>query len=327
MKAFEYVEAHGLEEAVARGEASTSRFLAGGTNLVDLLRLEVERPDSVVDLERVLSSDIHWDQRGLTLGALSRNSDVAFNDIVRREFPVLSQAILAGASPQLRNLATTGGNLLQRTRCPYFRDVAVGACNKRKPGSGCSALGGYSRMHAVLGVSDHCIAAHPSDMAVALLALDAVVHTRRAAGERQIPLGELHTLPGASPEVETVLEPGEIITQVFVPASARAHRSAYLKVRDRESFAFALASAAVALELDGKTIRSARVALGGVGAKPWRAEQTEAALTGKPATPDTFAAAAALALTGAKTTPDNAFKLKLAPRVVVRALELAGAGT
>jgi xanthine dehydrogenase YagS FAD-binding subunit len=325
VKSFEYVEARGLEEAVARGQAPASRFIAGGTNLVDLLRLEVERPDTLVDLERVLSSDVVWDQRGLTLGALSRNSDVAFNAVVRREFPVLSEAILAGASPQVRNLASTSGNLLQRTRCSYFRDVAVGACNKRKPGSGCAALGGYSRMHAVLGVSDHCIAAHPSDMAVALLALDAVVHARGATGERRIQLGELHTLPGASPDLETVLAPGELITEVFVPASPRARRSTYLKVRDRASFAFALASAAVALELEGGTIRSARVALGGVGSKPWRATETEAALVGKPATNETFAAAAAHALKGAKTTADNAFKVPLGARVVARALELAGA--
>ncbi len=325
MKAFEYVEARELSEAVAHGGAPGSRFIAGGTNLVDNLRLEVERPNSVIDLNHVLSSDIHWDERGLLLGALARNSDVAFNDVVRREFPVLSEAILAGASPQVRNLASTGGNLLQRTRCSYFRDAGVAACNKRKPGSGCAALGGYSRMHAVLGVSDHCIAAHPSDMAVALLALDAVVHTRNAKGERQLPLGELHSLPGASPDVETVLEPSEVITEVFVPASPRARRSAYLKVRDRDSFAFALASAAVALELDGNTIRSARVALGGVGTKPWRAADVEGALAGKPATPDTYRAAAAHAMNGAKTTSDNAFKLVLAPRVVARALELAGA--
>jgi xanthine dehydrogenase YagS FAD-binding subunit len=325
VKSFDYVAARGLEEAVARGQSPTCRFIAGGTNLVDLLRLDVERPNTLVDLEQVLSSDILWDQRGLTLGALARNSDVAFDTVVRREFPVLSEAILAGASPQVRNLASTSGNLLQRTRCSYFRDVAIGACNKRKPGSGCAALGGYSRMHAVLGVSDHCIAAHPSDMAVALLALDAVVLTRGATGERRIPLGELHTLPGSSPDVETVLEPGEIITQVFVPASPRGRRSTYVMVRDRASFAFALASAAVALELDGDTIRSARVALGGVGAKPWRAAETEAALTGKAATPATYAAAAAQAMNGAKTTPDNAFKLALGGRVVARALELAGA--
>ncbi len=325
VKSFGYVEARGLEEAVAHGQSPACRFIAGGTNLVDLLRLDVERPDTLVDLERLLSSDIVWDERGLTLGALARNSDVAFDTVVRREFPVLSEAILAGASPQVRNLASTGGNLLQRTRCSYFRDVAVEACNKRKPGSGCAALAGYSRMHAVLGVSDHCIAAHPSDMAVALLALDAVVHTRGATGERRIPLGELHTLPGSSPDVETVLEPGEIITQVFVPVSPRGRRSTYVKVRDRASFAFALASAAVALELDGGTIRSARVALGGVGAKPWRASETEAALAGKAATLETYAAAAAHAMSEAKTTRDNAFKVTLGARVVARALELAGA--
>jgi len=325
VRSFEYFEAQGLDEAVARGQAPACRFIAGGTNLVDLLRLDVERPNTLIDLARVLSSDVVWDNRGLTLGALARNSDVAFNAVVRREFPVLSEAILAGASPQVRNLASTSGNLLQRTRCSYFRDAASEACNKRKPGSGCAALGGYSRMHAVLGVSDHCIAAHPSDMAVALLALDAVVHTRGAGGERRIPLGELHTLPGSSPDVETVLAPGEIITEVVVPASPRGRRSAYLKVRDRASFAFALASAAVALELEGGTIRSARVALGGVGAKPWRAIETEAALLGKSAAPETYAEAAAHAMNGAKTTRDNAFKVALGARVIARALELAGA--
>jgi xanthine dehydrogenase YagS FAD-binding subunit len=325
MKSFDYLPARKLEEAVARGEPRTSRFIAGGTLLVDLMRLDVEQPDLVVDLNGVLSSDIAWNEAGLTLGALARNTDVAYDEAVRREFPALSEAILAGASPQIRNLATTGGNLLQRTRCAYFRDTAVPDCNKRKPGSGCAALAGYSRMHAILGVSDRCIAAHPSDMAVALLALDAAVHTRRAAGERQIPLGDLHTLPGATPDVETVLEPGEVITRVVVPRSPRGRRSTYLKVRDRASFAFALSAAAVALEVEQGTIRSARVALGGVGAKPWRAAATEAALVGRPATSETYRAAAKLATNGAKTTADNAFKVPLTERVVARALERAGA--
>ena len=325
MRPFDYLAAQKLEEAVARGGARTSRFIAGGTLLVDLMRLDVERPELVVDLNGVLSADITWNESGLMLGALARNTDVADDVAVRREFPVLSEAIRAGASPQIRNLASTGGNLLQRTRCAYFRDSAEVACNKRNPGGGCAARDGYSRMHAILGVSERCIAAHPSDMAVALLALDAVVHTRRAAGARQIPLGELHTLPGTTPDIETVLEPGEIITHVVVPRSARGRRSAYLKVRDRAAFAFALASAAVALELEQGTIRSARVALGGVGAKPWRAGATEAALVGRPATSETYRAAAQLATDGAKTTRDNAFKVPLTERVVARALELSGA--
>jgi xanthine dehydrogenase YagS FAD-binding subunit len=325
VKSFDYLPARELEEAVARGEPRTSRFIAGGTLLVDLMRLDVERPDLVVDLNGVLSSEITWNESGLTLGALARHTDVAYDAAVQREFPVLSEAILAGASPQIRNLATTGGNLLQRTRCAYFRDSAVPACNKRKAGSGCAALEGYSRMHAILGVSERCIAAHPSDMAVALLALDATVHTRRAAGERRIPLSDLHTLPGTTPELETVLEPGEVVTRVVVPRSPRGRRSTYLKVRDRASFAFALSSAAVALELEQGTIRSARVALGGVGVKPWRAAATEAALVGRSATSETYRAAAKLATAGAKTTPDNAFKVPLTERVVLRALERAGA--
>jgi xanthine dehydrogenase YagS FAD-binding subunit len=325
VRPFDYLAATRLEEAVARGGARTSRFIAGGTLLVDLMRLDVERPELVVDLNGVLSAKITWSDAGLTLGALARNTDVADDDGVRREFPVLSAAIEAGASPQIRNLASTGGNLLQRTRCPYFRDMAVSACNKRSPGSGCAAREGYSRMHAILGVSDRCIAAHPSDMAVALLALDAVVHTQRTSGARQIPLAALHALPGATPDVETVLEPGEIITQVVVPRSPRGRRSTYLKVRDRAAFAFALVSAAVALEIEQGAIRSARVALGGVGTKPWRASEVEGALTGRPATRETYLSAAKLATNGAQTTPDNAFKVLLTERVVARALEQAGA--
>jgi xanthine dehydrogenase YagS FAD-binding subunit len=266
-----------------------------------------------------------WSDAGLRIGAGVRNSDLAYDARVMKELPVLSQALLAGASPQLRNMASVGGNLLQRTRCSYFRDVAVEQCNKRKPGSGCAAQQGYSRMHAVLGVSDHCIAAHPSDMCVALLALDARVRTHRRGGGRELPLAELHTLPGAHPELETVLEPGEIVTEVFIPASQLGRRSAYVKARDRASFAFALASAAVALEVDGNTITRARIALGGVATKPWRAAACEDALTGKELAADTFAHAATLAMPDARTTPHNAFKVELAARCVRRALAKAGA--
>jgi len=321
---FQYVRPKNLDEALEQGQGARRRFVAGGTLLVDLLRLDVERPESLVDLNGVLSSDITWDAHGLTIGAGARNTELAYHDKVMAEMPVLSEALLSGASPQLRNMASVGGNLLQRTRCSYFRDVGVDACNKRKPGSGCAAREGYSRMHAVLGVSEHCIAAHPSDMCVALLALDAVVRTRHRSGARELALGDLHILPGDHPELETQLKPGEIVTEVFVPSSERARRSAYVKSRDRASYAFALASAAVALELEGPQIKSARIALGGVGTKPWRALEAEAALQGKPATRESFEAAARLTMNGARATSHNAFKLELAPRVVVAALTAAG---
>jgi len=313
-----------LNDALERGRGTQSRFIAGGTLLVDLLRLNVEQPQSIVDLNAVLPTAITWDAKGLTVGAGARNTELAYHEQVVSEMPVLSEALLSGASPQLRNMASVGGNLLQRTRCAYFRDVGVEACNKRKPGSGCAALEGYSRMHAVLGVSDKCIAAHPSDMCVALLALDAVVRTRKRSGTRELPLAELHRLPADHPELETQLEPGEIVTEVFVPRAPFSRRSAYVKSRDRASYAFALASAAAALELEGQQIKSARVALGGVGTKPWRALEVEAALVGKPATREIFDGAARLSMKGARTTPDNAFKLELAPRVVVAALTEAG---
>ena len=323
MRDFRYVVPIDVSDALEHGKATDSRFVAGGTLLVDLLRLNVERPASLIDLNSVLSSAISWDDRGLTVGAAARNTELAYHDKVMTEMPVLSEAVLSGASPQLRNMASVGGNLLQRTRCAYFRDVGVDACNKRKPGTGCAAREGYSRMHAVLGVSDHCIAAHPSDMCVGLLALDAVVRTRKRSGPRELPLADLHTLPGEHPEVETQLELGEIITEVFVPRSAFARRSAYVKSRDRASYAFALASAAVALELDGEQIKTVRIALGGVGTKPWRALEAEAALVGKPATRESFESAARLSMNGARATPDNEFKLQLAPRVLVAALESA----
>jgi xanthine dehydrogenase YagS FAD-binding subunit len=323
MRNFEYVSPGSWDEALALGKPQESRFIAGGTLIVDLLRLDVERPDQLVDLNGVLSTALTWNERGLTVGAGVKNTDLAYEPRVMSELPLLSQALLSGASPQLRNMATVGGNLLQRTRCSYFRDVGESACNKRKPGSGCAALDGYSRMHAVLGVSDHCIAAHPSDMAVALLALDAVVRTRRSQGARELALADLHLLPGDHPERETQLEPGEIITEVFVPTGT-ARRSAYVKTRDRASYAFALASAAVTLELDGTHVKGARIALGGVATKPWRALEAEAALVGQPATRKSFEAAARLTVQGARATSHNQFKLELLPRVVVRALEKAG---
>jgi xanthine dehydrogenase YagS FAD-binding subunit len=327
MRAFDFVAPRSLEDALQHGKASESRFIAGGTLLVDLLRLNVEKPRSVIDLNGVLSSKLEWDDQGLTIGAGVRNTDLACDERVQRELPALSEALLAGASPQLRNMASVGGNLLQRTRCAYFRDVAVAACNKRVPGSGCAARDGYSRMHAILGVSDACLAAHPSDMCVALLALDARVRMRDSGGVRELALADFHALPGAHPELENALKPGEIVTEVWLPRSSFARRSSYVKARDRASYAFALASAAVALELEGQQIKTARVALGGVGTKPWRASEAEQALLGKAATRETFERAASLALNGARTTPHNAFKLELGKRCVIRALERAGALT
>jgi len=327
MRGFDYERPSADADAIRSGRESSARFIAGGTLLVDLLRLDVERPARVVDLNGLSHTALEVSANGLRIGALVRNSDLAEHPQVIAAFPALSQALLSGASPQIRNMATVGGNLLQRTRCSYFRDVAVEACNKRTPGSGCAALTGYSRMHAVLGVSDRCIAAHPSDMCVALLALDAVVHTLGPRGERAIPLADLHTLPGARPERESVLEPGEIVTHVSLVKSALAARSAYVKARDRASYAFALASAAAALELDGNLVRAARVALGGVASKPWRCPEVEQALVGKPATKESFQAAAALAMRDAKTTVDNQFKVELGRRVIARALTLAGART
>jgi xanthine dehydrogenase YagS FAD-binding subunit len=256
---------------------------------------------------------------GLRIGALVRNSDLAWSTVVKERYPVLSEALLAGASGQIRNMASVGGNLMQRTRCYYFRDTAM-PCNKREPGSGCSAIEGHNRIHAVLGTSNQCIATSPGDMPVALVALDATVRVSGPQGERTIPLVDFHLLPGAHPERETVLRQGEMITAVDVPALPWARRSHYRKVRDRASYAFALASAAVALDLDGTRIRNARVALGGVGTKPWRSPEAERALVGQPATPAAFRAAAEEALRGAKGYQENAFKIELAKRTLVRAL-------
>ncbi len=327
MKDFDYQRPVHEDDALRNARNANARFIAGGTLLVDLLRLNVEQPELLIDVNGLPWGTLEVASDAVRIGALVRNSDLAEHPAIRSGFPALSQALLAGASAQIRNMATTAGNLLQRTRCAYFRDVAVPQCNKRTPGSGCAAIGGYTRMHAVLGVSEQCIAAHPSDMCVALLALDAVVHTRGQRGERAIPIQDFHTLPGAHPERESVLEPGELVTQISIPKTAFAARSAYVKARDRASYAFALASAAVALELEGQTVRQARVALGGVGSKPWRCPEVEQALLGKPATRESFQAAASLAMNGAKTSPHNAFKVELGRRVIVRALERAGAGT
>ena len=307
------------------GDDPHARFLAGGTTLVDLMKLDVERPTRVVDINALPLARIEELPNGaLRIGAMVRNSDMAVHPLVRARYPLLSQALLAGASPQIRNMATTGGNILQRTRCWYFRDTAS-PCNKREPGSGCSAVHGQNRIHAVLGTSSHCIATHPSDMCVALAALDATVHVRGAQGERAIPFTDFHTLPGDHPERENVRRPGELIVAVDVPRLEWATRSVYLKVRDRASYAFALASAAVALDLDGAMIRDARVAMGGVGTKPWRSHAAERALRGRPMGAAAFQAAAHAALDGASPHAHNAFKVQLAQRTLMRAFARAGA--
>jgi xanthine dehydrogenase YagS FAD-binding subunit len=289
------------------------------------MKLDVETPTRLVDINGLGARHAYLNEigplpdGGLRIGALVRNSDLAWSTVVKERYPVLSEALLAGASGQIRNMASVGGNLMQRTRCYYFRDTAM-PCNKREPGSGCSAIEGHNRIHAVLGTSNQCIATSPGDMPVALVALDATVRVSGPQGERTIPLVDFHLLPGAHPERETVLRQGEMITAVDVPALPWARRSHYRKVRDRASYAFALASAAVALDLDGTRIRNARVALGGVGTKPWRSPEAERALVGQPATPAAFRAAAEEALRGAKGYQENAFKIELAKRTLVRAL-------
>lgn len=322
MHPFEFIESQTAEGAIHAVVADPQAvFFAGGTTLVDLMKLDVMTPGALVDVNRALPDSIEERAGKIQIGASVRNSDLAYHRLIRERFPVLSEAILAGASAQLRNMASTGGNILQRTRCPYFRE-AHAACNKRAPGSGCDAMKGYHRSHAVLGTSESCIATHPSDMCVALAMLDAVVSTQKENGKgRRIPFNDFHLLPGETPERETVLERGELILHVEIEPSKLNRQSHYLKVRDRASYEFALASAAVALELEEDTIRAARVALGGVATKPWRSLEAEAALTGKAAAKETFRAAAEAAFSGAKPRRDNAFKIELGKRTLVRALE------
>jgi xanthine dehydrogenase YagS FAD-binding subunit len=317
---FEYVVATDVPSALKAMRAG-ARPVAGGTNLLDLMKLHVEVPTRLVDVNALPLGAIEATTNGLRIGALVRNSDCAYDARVQSKFPVLAEALLAGASPQLRNMATVGGNLMQRTRCSYFRD-ATQPCNKRQPGSGCSAIGGHTRMHAVLGTSELCIASNPSDMSVALAALDASVVLQSASGERRVPVTEFHRLPARRPEQDTVLLPGELIVAVEVPDTPFSVHSRYLKVRDRSSYAFALVSAAVALDLEGQRVRDARIVLGGVGTKPWRSREAEAALIGKPANEVRFKAAAAAALHGARPQGENAFKIELAKRALVRALHL-----
>jgi xanthine dehydrogenase YagS FAD-binding subunit len=321
VKPFGYQRAGDVSGAVAMlARAPRGAFLAGGTNLVDLMRLGVATPDVLVDVRRLTCDRIEdLPDGGLRIGATVSNSGVAADRRIRRRYPVLSQALLSGASGQLRNLATTGGNLLQRTRCPYFQDVST-PCNKREPGSGCSAIEGYHRELAILGWSQACIATHPSDMAVAMVALDATVRTHGPDGERTLPLAALHRLPGDEPERDTVLGHGELITAVDLPPLAFASRSRYRKVRDRASYAFALVSVAAALDVAGGLVRDVRIALGGVAHKPWRATTAERALRGVPATGAHFRDAAEAELADARPLPGNAFKVPLACNIIVGTL-------
>jgi xanthine dehydrogenase YagS FAD-binding subunit len=320
VKPFRFARAVDPESALALADAPGARFLGGGTNLVDLMRLGVETPESLVDVSRLPYDRVEaLPSGGMLVGAAVRNADLAAHPAIRERYPVLAQALLAGASGQLRNLATTAGNLLQRTRCLYFQDITK-PCNKRAPGSGCPAREGDHRGLAVLGHSEHCVATHPSDMAVALTALGATVHVRGHDGERAVPMPGFHRLPGAAPERDTVLGAGELITGVELPPLAFGHRSAYRKVRDRAAFAFAIVSVAAALDIDDGKVREARLALGGVAHAPWRAEAAEAALRDAPATPDAFRAAADAELAAAEPLRDNAFKVPLARDLIVHVL-------
>lgn len=311
--------------AQAGRDDAPAEYIAGGTDMVQLLQENVRRPERLVSLAGLLDDRIEIGPQGLRLGAAATMAEVAVHPDVVAQFPLISEALLASASPQVRNQATMGGNLLQRTRCPYFRDVGYAACNKRTPGSGCAAMGGENRWHAVLGTSENCIAANASDLAVALVALAASVEVHGANGTRTVPLAGLYRLPGNTPHIETVLEPGEVIAAITVPASPVARRSHYLKVRDRASFEFALVSAAVALDMNGPQIREVRVALGGVGTMPWRVPQVEAALVGASLNPASLRQAAALATQGAEGRGGNTFKIELMQRAIVRAAEIAGA--
>jgi xanthine dehydrogenase YagS FAD-binding subunit len=299
------------------------RFIAGGTTLIDLMKLNVEQPHTLIDLNRLPLADVETlSDGGLKIGAMVRNSDLAHHPAVLRDYPLLSQALLSGASAQLRNKATTSGNLLQRTRCVYFRDTAM-PCNKREPGSGCGAINGFNRMMAILGTSEHCIATNPSDMNVALTALEATIHIQNAQGTRAVPINEFYLLPGNTPERETVLEPGDLLTHVTLPAPVPGSKSFYLKLRDRASYEFALSSAAVIVKVENNRLAHVRVALGGVGTKPWRSREAEQALEGATLTESSFRSAAEVALKDARPQSQNGFKIELAKRCLTHALKVA----
>ncbi len=321
MNPFSYTRATSvLSAALTLERLHNAKPLAGGTNLVDLMKMGVERPASLVDITPLPVADIVEHGGGVRIGAMARNSTVAAHPLIRDRYPVLSEALLSGASPQIRNMATVGGNLLQRTRCYYFYDPSYGECNKRTPGSGCAALNGQNRIHAILGGSDHCIATHPSDMAVAMAALDAMVQIQGPRGGRSLPLADFYRLPNNTPDLETDLKTNELIVAVDLPP-ALSSRSSYLKVRDRNSYAFALVSVAAIVDVDsGHRIRDARIALGGVAPKPWRIRDAEQVLNGKPATEAAFKEAAEILVRGAKPQRHNAFKVELARRSTVRAL-------
>jgi xanthine dehydrogenase YagS FAD-binding subunit len=333
MKTFEFIRpansAAAITTAAQAGTAQQGaevRYIAGGTTLLDLMKLNVETPGRLLDINRLPLDKIETTaDGGLKIGATVRNSDLAHHATVRRDYAVLSQAILAGASTQLRNMATTAGNLLQRTRCAYFRDTAM-PCNKREPGTGCPAITGSNRTLAVLGTSEHCVATNPSDMCIAMAALEATIHVQGPKGSRAIPFVEFHLLPGNTPHQETVLEPGDLITHVTLPAPIKGSKQLYLKLRDRASYEFALASAAVVISITGQNVIRARIALGGVGTKPWRSQEAEAVLVGQPANGATFRRAAEAALRDAKPQSENGFKVELAKRCLTHALQMAVAG-
>ena len=332
MHTFEFIRPADSAAAIAAAAQSKTaqqgadvRFMGGGTTLIDLMKLNVETPARILDINRLPLDKIEdTPDHGLRIGATVRNSDVAYHPRVQRDYSVLSQAILQGASAQIRNMATVGGNLLQRTRCVYFRDTAM-PCNKREPGTGCPAITGHNRTLAILGTSEHCIATNPSDMCIALAALEATVQVQGTKGTRTIAFGDFHLLPGSTPHRETILEPGDLITHITLPPPTSGSKHLYLKLRDRASYEFALASAAVVITISNGKISRARIALGGVGTKPWRAPQAEAALTGKPANESTFRQAAEAALRDAKGQSENGFKIELAKRCLTHALRTAAA--
>ena len=325
MNPFTYVRATNVSDAVRLGADANARYLGGGTNLVDLMRETIERPSTLVDVRGLSDAIEEREDGGILIGAAARNTSVAEHRAIRTRYPMLSRAILAGASGQIRNMATAGGNLMQRTRCIYFYDREGSRCNRREPGQGCDAVEGLNRGHAILGGSPACVATHPSDMCVALAALDAIVHIVGVSGERKVALTDLHRLPEDHPEIETVLEPSELITAIELPPLPLARLSTYRKVRDRASYAFALVSVAAALELDRGAVKDVRIALGGVATKPWRARRAEEALRGQPATVDAFRAAADAELASARPLRDNGFKVELARRTLVGVLrQLAG---
>jgi xanthine dehydrogenase YagS FAD-binding subunit len=335
MKSFSYERATATEGAIHAGATRGAKFLAGGTNLVDLMKYGVEAPTALIDINHLeLKEIVAGPDGGVTIGALVKNSDLADHSLIKSQYPLLSQALLSGASPQLRNMATTGGNLLQRTRCYYFTDISFPACNKREPGSGCAAIRGYNRIHAILGQTDKgatsglsCIATNPSDMNVAMAALGAKVEVEGPKSKRIIPFAEFHRLPGSTPWLDTTLRPDELIVAVTLPPAKFAKNAYYLKIRDRNSYAFALISVAAGLELDGGLIKSAGLAIGGVALKPWRETEAEEALAGKPVGPEAFQGAAEILLHDAKGYEHNMFKIELAKQGVVRALTVASRGT